>query len=630
MAEDIAVLGLKIVSDDLVKATKRLDKLEKRSKRAEKSTKKLGKSFRGLGAAITAIGLATAFRSILNATIKQEQAVAQLDAAIKSTGASAGFTSKEMQEFAQSMQNVTTFGDEAIISMQSVLLTFTSLKGDVLPATTQAVLDLSARMGQDLQSSALMLGKALNDPIANLGALSRAGIQFSVDQKTLIKSLAETGKLADAQKIILKELETQFGGSAIAARDTFGGALKGLSNAFGDLMEEDGDGMIDAKKATEELTSLLKDPETKQAFSTITSSIISMTAALVEGAKGFANFGKALGWFAAKATGQLNTLQDQVIDLQGEISSLESLRETFVIGSDHWSGATETLTEKYKQLKKIQDEVVLNELSRIEMVQQAPELAVDSGGVPEEVKATFSEKSEGKLDALRTQYGDELVLLEEKFANERVLLDEKLASDITFAEERKLLMNDIDAAEAFERNRIFEEAALERQQTELAVNQAIVGILGQAAASAQGFLKATGKENSAMADIVFATQKALAIAQAVINTEVAFLSAMALGPAGWAIAPMIRTVGYISVGLIAATSLMGGGRGGGGSIPSLGGSTPTNQPGRDLTSPPPETAGIGGTVNITLEGDNFSKQGVRDLIDKIGDEFGDGTRFNIK
>jgi len=95
-------------------------------------------------------------------------------------------------------------------------------------------------MGTDLKSAAIQLGKALNDPIANLSALSRSGIQFSKSQKAMVKELVESNKMVEAQKIILAELDTQFGGSARAARDTMGGALSALGNKFGDLFEASG------------------------------------------------------------------------------------------------------------------------------------------------------------------------------------------------------------------------------------------------------------------------------------------------------------------------------------------------------------------------------------------------------
>ncbi|NCW69970.1 MAG: hypothetical protein EBV86_15685 [Marivivens sp.] len=106
-------------------------------------------------------------------------------------------------------------------------------------------MNLATRLDGDLKSASIMLGKALNDPVANLSAMSRAGIQFSEDQKEVIKALAESGDMAQAQSIILEELEKQYGGSAEAAAKAGTGGLKQLANAFGDLQEEFGKVIMD-------------------------------------------------------------------------------------------------------------------------------------------------------------------------------------------------------------------------------------------------------------------------------------------------------------------------------------------------------------------------------------------------
>ena len=95
MAEDIAKLGIEVKSGDIVKATKRLDKLENQSKQNVKQNKKLSSSFKGLGSAIGALGLGLAFKSIISLAIEQERVIKQVDAAIQSTGGSAGFTTEE-------------------------------------------------------------------------------------------------------------------------------------------------------------------------------------------------------------------------------------------------------------------------------------------------------------------------------------------------------------------------------------------------------------------------------------------------------------------------------------------------------------------------------------------------------
>jgi hypothetical protein len=72
----------------------------------------------------------------------------------------------------------------------------------------------------EASSNAVQLGKALNDPIKGITALNRSGITFTADQKKLIKSLVDSGKTLEAQEIILKAIETQVGGTALATANS--------------------------------------------------------------------------------------------------------------------------------------------------------------------------------------------------------------------------------------------------------------------------------------------------------------------------------------------------------------------------------------------------------------------------
>ena len=168
---------------------------------------------------------------------QQTKALAQVEQGLISTGNAAGITFQELQKEASSLQKNTLFGDEDILQNATAqLLTFTNIADEQFLRTQKAALDLSTRLGGDLKSSAIQLGKALNDPVANLSALSRSGIQFTTEQKTLINSLVETNQLAEAQTIILDELEKQYGGSAEAAAEADGGITQ-LKNAIGDTQE---------------------------------------------------------------------------------------------------------------------------------------------------------------------------------------------------------------------------------------------------------------------------------------------------------------------------------------------------------------------------------------------------------
>lgn len=192
--------------------------------------KKSAVAFAGLTAAVT--GSVAAYR-------QQEQAEIKTRQTIQATGKAAGLSAEEIFKMASALQDVTTFGDEAIIGGQNLLLTFKNIGKDVFPRVTEVMLDMSEAMGQDMKSSAIQLGKALNDPVTGLTALSRVGITFTDQQKDMIKTMQESGDVAGAQKIILKELESQFGGVARASANGTGQFIQ-LSNIIGDLIEDIG------------------------------------------------------------------------------------------------------------------------------------------------------------------------------------------------------------------------------------------------------------------------------------------------------------------------------------------------------------------------------------------------------
>lgn len=217
----------------------------------------------GGGAAVTGI-LAAGFAvsAFIKNSIEAQGALAQLNAVIASTGGAAGMTAGELTDLAMQMQRVTTYGDDAVVAAESLLLTFTRIGRDTFPQAVTAILDVSTAMGQDLKSSTVQIGKALNDPIKGITALTRIGVTFTEAQKLMIESLAKTGDLAGAQAIILRELQTEFGGSAKAARDTLGGALTALGNAFGDLFEVSSAGSRTLTKSINGLVDVMSDPAT--------------------------------------------------------------------------------------------------------------------------------------------------------------------------------------------------------------------------------------------------------------------------------------------------------------------------------------------------------------------------------
>lgn len=174
---------------------------------------------------------------MLHSFEESQNANAQLSAVLESTHGVSGLTLKDLNAQSAALQKLTMFSDEQIGSAQGLLLTFTDLKGPVVKQATQTVLDMSQALGQDLKSSSIQLGKALQDPILGISALRRVGVNFSEDQKKVIEQLVNTGQKAKAQQLIMKELNTEFGGSAAAAGKTAAGQIAILGNQMDEAKE---------------------------------------------------------------------------------------------------------------------------------------------------------------------------------------------------------------------------------------------------------------------------------------------------------------------------------------------------------------------------------------------------------
>jgi phage-related protein len=264
MAEETVLIRFKS-EDDATKTTKAVnDGLDDVSANAGKA----GKSFSGMGATMTGVlqgigqgiaGMALdlgkkalgAVTDFIGGAIEEASAwnsvMAQTEAVVKSTGGAAGLTAAEMANMAGAMSAASgqsLFSDDAILGAQNVLATFTNIKGENFGMATQSILDMSQALGVDLDSAAMQVGKALNDPVAGLAALSRSGVQFTADQEAMIKAMVEAGNVAGAQEIMMAELNTQFGGSAAAAVDTYAGQQIVLSEKMADVKQTLGEALM--------------------------------------------------------------------------------------------------------------------------------------------------------------------------------------------------------------------------------------------------------------------------------------------------------------------------------------------------------------------------------------------------
>lgn len=204
----------------------------------------VGKVAKGvaIGVGVGAVALAGFGLSAIEAGEALNSIRSQTDAVVKSTKGIANVSAAHVREYSQELSNLAAVDRKVIESSQNVLLTFTNVRNevgkgnDIFDQGSLAALNMSAALGQDLQSATTMVGKALNDPIQGINAMSRAGIQFTEQQKDQIKTMVESGDILGAQKVILGELETQFAGSAAANAD----ASDKIKLAFQRITEEIG------------------------------------------------------------------------------------------------------------------------------------------------------------------------------------------------------------------------------------------------------------------------------------------------------------------------------------------------------------------------------------------------------
>ena len=187
------------------------------------------------GVGLLAAGLGKAVQEAMEA----ERIQAELAAVLASTGGVAGVTADMVNELAAAWMRQTTFSDDAIVSAQTMLLTFTNISRDVFPQALEATLNLATKFG-NLEQASVMVGKALHDPLTGLTALRRAGVLLSEQQEQMIRNFMAQGDIMSAQRVILSELETQFGGLAVAAGDTLAGKLTILRNQLDDVFESVG------------------------------------------------------------------------------------------------------------------------------------------------------------------------------------------------------------------------------------------------------------------------------------------------------------------------------------------------------------------------------------------------------
>jgi hypothetical protein len=228
-----------------------LGKTEKRAATATGNIQRMGVSFRTTAASIVAItGAVTFFSRSLNVLGERQADAAALANGLQKLGKGEAEL-KRLQKAADELGKATLFNQEDFDAGFALLTSFTSIGVNSFERVAEAAADVAQITGQDVSSSLLQLAKALQDPVRGLTALSRSGTTFTDQQKEQIKALVESGKQLEAQDLILREIETQYGNAARAAGSAgYAGAVDSLGESFRDFQERLARGVEPAVQGT--------------------------------------------------------------------------------------------------------------------------------------------------------------------------------------------------------------------------------------------------------------------------------------------------------------------------------------------------------------------------------------------
>lgn len=211
---------------------------ESGSRRARKELGSLGGAFKSLKHSLLAWGAGALSLHTLHSGLRElaadERAMTRMTAVLKATGGAAGISAEYLTEYAKRIEETRGTSAAQIFDAAGLLATFKQIKGPTFMAAMESIQDMGILFGS-VQSAAIQLGKALNDPVLGVSALQRVGVSFSEQQRAMIKNFQETNQLAKAQRVILDELKGEFGGVAEAAGKDLQGDLDKLARSWENL-----------------------------------------------------------------------------------------------------------------------------------------------------------------------------------------------------------------------------------------------------------------------------------------------------------------------------------------------------------------------------------------------------------
>lgn len=287
---------------------------------------KLGDSL--IGAGMGAGAMATAMALPLIKMVKDaedgEKAIGRLTQVFKSMGEETGVAAQKANELADSLMYKIGVDADDIMAVQAKLATFENViknssgSSEVFERATKAAFDLAAAGFGDAAGNAVQLGKALQDPIKGITALSKSGVTFTAAEKQKIQTMVQSGKMFEAQQFLLAAVEKQVGGTAAATVSS----TQKMSLAFGEISGEIGKGLLPVFKTMADFLVNTAVPAVKS-FVEENKPLLQTLGAVAVGITGVVAAGAAMSIMVGgvlKAVSYLTTAFNAIVSVVGFVS----------------------------------------------------------------------------------------------------------------------------------------------------------------------------------------------------------------------------------------------------------------------------------------------------------------------
>lgn len=159
-----------------------------------------------------------------------DESLTQIVTRIRATGAAAGRSADDIERMANRIQSVSTYSKSAALSAAAMVLQFRNVRGDVFDRVNKLAADLATQLGTTLPQAAGRLASILNDPAQGFDELYQMGVRFSSWEREFIAQMIRSGRVYEAQHVILNRIAQLYGGAAAEHAKTFSGQIDRINN----------------------------------------------------------------------------------------------------------------------------------------------------------------------------------------------------------------------------------------------------------------------------------------------------------------------------------------------------------------------------------------------------------------